>query len=64
MQILDPESLAIARRRGERWSKLLTDWQAGATESDPLLEGSLVKAAGLALEAAGCSAPIDLRDER
>lgn len=61
MQILDPESLGIARRRGERWTTLLSSWSGAANESEPLLEGSLTKAAGLALEATGCSAPIGSR---
>ena len=61
MQILDPESLTVARGRAERWSRLLADWQAGAHDRELLREGSLVKAAGLALEASGCAAAIGSR---
>lgn len=61
MPLFDPESLSVARGRGARWSQLLDAWQLRASEGGPLLEGSLVKAAGLALEAAGCTAAIGSR---
>ena len=61
MQIIDPESLSVARGRGQRWSQLLDAWRLSAAEGGPLLEGSLVKAAGLALEASGCTAAIGSR---
>jgi flagellum-specific ATP synthase len=61
MQIIDPESLSVARGRGQRWSQLLDAWRLSAVEGGPLLEGSLVKAAGLALEASGCTAAIGSR---
>jgi flagellum-specific ATP synthase len=61
MQLIDPQSLSVARSRGERWSQLLNGWQAGTHEPELLLEGRLIKAAGLALEATGCLAPIGSR---
>ena len=61
MQILEPLSLNLARGRAERWSKLVAQWQEHAHESPPIAEGSLVRATGLTLEAAGCAAPIGTR---
>ena len=61
MQILDPESLTVARTRGARWSGLLRAWEGQTHGEELLIEGSLVKAAGLALEATGCTAPVGSR---
>ncbi len=61
MQILDPSSLREARGRSDRWLKLVEQWQSNSEELPPIVEGSLVRATGLTLEAAGCKAPIGSR---
>ena len=61
MQLIDPVSITVARERRRRWSGVLDTWHAQLGEDTPLIEGSLTRASGLALEAKGCSAPVGSR---
>jgi flagellum-specific ATP synthase len=59
--MFEPEGLDRARKRGARWSARLERWTSRAAEPAPLVEGTLVRASGLMLEAVGCAAPIGAR---
>jgi len=57
----DTAALRLARSRSERWRATVEQWQSHATESKPIVEGRLVRATGLTLEAAGCDAAVGER---
>jgi flagellum-specific ATP synthase len=59
--MFEPEGLDRARERAARWNALIEQWRARLEEPAPLVEGTLVRASGLMLEATGCTAPIGAR---
>lgn len=61
--MFEPKSLERARGREARWTAVVEAWRGGIEEPAPLVEGTLVRASGLMLEAAGCAAPIGARCE-
>jgi flagellum-specific ATP synthase len=59
--VSDPSALKLARARAERWSTSVEGWREHAAEPNPVVEGKLVRATGLTLEAAGCEAAVGER---
>ena len=57
----DTAALKLARSRSDRWRKVVDRWSEHANEPQPIVEGRLVRATGLTLEAAGCDAAVGER---